>query len=139
MATNLTLTIIKPDAVSAGHTDDILDLIKDAGFNIKEKKEIHLSHEQVADFYKVHMERPFYNDLLKFMSSGPVVAALLEKENAIDNFRELIGATDPADSKPGTIRNKFGTDVEKNAVHGSDSDANAVVEGEFFFPGKVQG
>lgn len=133
MATNRTLTIIKPDAVSAGNTGNIINDILKAGFKIVAMKLVHLTPEQAGKFYEVHKERPFYKDLVAFMSSGPIVPMILEKENAVADFRKLIGATNPANAEEGTIRKKYATNVEKNAIHGSDSDENAVIESRFFF------
>ena len=133
MAGNITLTMVKPDAVSKNHTGAILQMINDAGFRIRAMKYTRLSSEQAGQFYAVHRERPFYAPLVEFMSSGPVVAILLEKENAIADFRELIGATNPANAAPGTIRALYAQDVQQNAVHGSDSDENAIAESDFFF------
>jgi nucleoside-diphosphate kinase len=132
MATNRTFTMIKPDAVKNGHTGAILnDIIK--GFKIVAMKYTQLTAETAGAFYAVHKERPFYNDLVGFMSSGPIVAAILEKENAVEDFRKLIGATDPKKADEGTIRNKYAESIEANAVHGSDSDENAEIEGNFYF------
>jgi len=133
MATNRTFTMIKPDAVSNGYTGAILNDILTAGFKLVAMKYTQLTAETAGAFYAVHKERPFYTDLVDFMSSGPIVAAILEKENAVENFRTLIGATDPAKAEAGTIRNKYAKSIEANAVHGSDSDENAAIEGSFFF------
>jgi nucleoside-diphosphate kinase len=130
---NITFTMIKPDAVGNGHIGPILAKINEAGFRIVAMKYFHLEPEKAAQFYSVHKERPFYNDLVKYMSSGPIVAAILEKENAVEDFRTLIGATDPSKAAPGTIRNLFAKSIDANAIHGSDSDANAEIEGSFFF------
>jgi len=125
--------MIKPDAVANGHTGAIInDLIQD-GYKIVALKYTRLSVENAGKFYAVHSARPFYKDLVDFMSSGPIVAAILEKENAIESFRKLIGATDPAKAEPGTLRQKYAVSIEANAVHGSDSDENAANEGNFFF------
>ena len=132
---NLTFTMIKPDAVQAGHIGAILAMINAAGFRIKAMKMTRLSMDKAGEFYAVHRERPFYGELCEFMSSGPIVAAILEKENAVADFRTLIGATDPAKAEEGTIRKKFAKSVGENAVHGSDSDENALIEGAFFFSG----
>jgi nucleoside-diphosphate kinase len=132
---NKTFTMIKPDATSKGHTGGIIDAILKAGFTIKAMKWTRLSEEKAGEFYEVHKERPFYGELVKFMSSGPIVAAILEKENAVADFRKLIGATNPAQAEEGTIRKKFASSVGENAVHGSDSDENAAIEGSFFFSG----
>jgi nucleoside-diphosphate kinase len=132
---NKTFTMIKPDATSKGYTGAILDQIIKAGFSVKAMKWIHLSPAQAGTFYEVHKERPFYQELVDFMSSGPIVAAILEKENAVADFRTLIGATNPAQAEEGTIRKKFAASIGENAVHGSDSDENAAIEGNFFFAG----
>jgi nucleoside-diphosphate kinase len=132
---NKTFTMIKPDATSKGYTGAILDQIIKAGFSVKAMKWIHLSPAQAGAFYEVHKERPFYQELVDFMSSGPIVAAILEKDNAVADFRTLIGATNPAQAEEGTIRKKFAASVGENAVHGSDSDENAAIEGNFFFSG----
>jgi nucleoside-diphosphate kinase len=133
MAGNRTFTMIKPDAVAAGHTGAIIKMIEEAGFRIVAMKKTQLSRERAGQFYAVHRERPFYNDLCTYMSSGPIVPMILEKENAVEDFRKLIGATDPQKAAPGTIRNLFARSIEANAIHGSDSDANAEIEGSFFF------
>ena len=133
--TNRTFTMIKPDATSKGYTGAILDQIIKAGFSIKAMKYTKLSTEQAGQFYEVHKERPFYGELVEFMSSGTIVAAILEKENAVAEFRKLIGATNPAQADQGTIRKQFAASVGENAVHGSDSDENAEIEGSFFFSG----
>jgi nucleoside-diphosphate kinase len=130
---NRTFTMIKPDATQKGHTGGIIDMIVKAGFTIKAMKWTKLTKEQAGAFYEVHKERPFYGELVTFMSSGPIVAAVLEKENAVADFRKLIGATDPAKADEGTIRKLFAASVGENAVHGSDSDENAAIEGSFFF------
>jgi nucleoside-diphosphate kinase len=131
--TNRTFTMIKPDATSKGHTGAILDRMLKGGFSIVSMKWTRLSKEQAGAFYEIHKERPFYGELVDFMSSGPIVAAILEKENAVAEFRKLIGATDPSKADEGTIRREFASSVGENAVHGSDSDENAVIEGNFFF------
>ncbi len=133
MATNRTFTMIKPDAVANGHIGAILNDIIVGGFKIVAMKYIHLTETSAGNFYAVHKERPFYGDLVSFMTSGPIVAAILEKENAVEDFRKLIGATDPAKAAEGTIRNKYAKSIDANAVHGSDSDENAEIEGNFFF------
>jgi nucleoside-diphosphate kinase len=135
MATNITLTMIKPDAVAAGHSGKIIDLIIQSGFKVQAMKLSRLSKEKAEEFYAVHRERGFFNDLIKFMTEGPVIAAVLEKENAVEDFRKLIGATNPANAADGTIRKLFATDIERNAVHGSDSDENAAIEASFHFSG----
>ena len=132
---NKTFTMIKPDATSKGYTGAILDQIIKAGFSVNAMKWIHLSPAQAGTFYEVHKERPFYQELVDFMSSGPIVAAILEKDNAVADFRTLIGATNPAQAEEGTIRKKFAASIGENAVHGSDSDENAAIEGNFFFAG----
>jgi nucleoside-diphosphate kinase len=133
METNKTFTMIKPDAVANGYIGAILDHIIKGGFKVTSMKYTWLTPEKAGQFYAVHKTRPFYNDLVTFMSSGPIVAAILEKENAVEDFRKLIGATDPAKAEQGTIRNLFAKSIEANAVHGSDSDENAEIEGSFFF------
>ncbi|RZF58295.1 nucleoside-diphosphate kinase [Sphingobacterium corticibacterium] len=133
MATNRTFTMIKPDAVANGHIGAILNDIIADGFKIVAMKYIQLTKETAGNFYAVHKERPFYNDLVSFMTSGPIVAAILEKDNAVEDFRKLIGATNPAEAAEGTIRNKYAKSIDANAVHGSDSDENAEIEGNFFF------
>jgi nucleoside-diphosphate kinase len=130
---NRTFTMVKPDATSKGYTGAILDQIIKAGFSIKAMKWTKLTPEQAGQFYEVHKERPFYGELVAFMSSGPIVAAILEKDNAVANFRKLIGATNPAQAEEGTIRKNFAASMGENAVHGSDSDENAQIEGSFFF------
>lgn len=130
---NRTFTMIKPDAVKAGNIGNILQMINEAGFKIVAMKYTQLSLEQAGGFYAVHKERPFYGELTQFMSSGPIVAAILEKDNAVADFRSLIGATNPAEAAEGTIRKKYASSIGENAVHGSDSDENAIIEGDFFF------
>ena len=132
---NRTFTMIKPDATSKGHTGAILDQMIKAGFSVKAMKWIQLSETQAGAFYAVHKERPFYGELVEFMCSGPIVAAILEKENAVADFRTLIGATNFKDAAEGTIRKKYATSIGENAVHGSDSDENAKIEADFFFSG----
>ncbi|MEO7317319.1 MAG: nucleoside-diphosphate kinase [Ginsengibacter sp.] len=133
MTTNRTFTMIKPDATSKGSTGGILAMINEAGFRIVSMKMTHLSKEKAGEFYAVHNARPFYGELVDFMSSGPITAAILEKDNAVEDFRKLIGATNPADAAEGTIRKKYASSIGENAVHGSDSDENAQIEGNFFF------
>jgi len=133
MATNRTFTMIKPDAVKAGNIGNIIQMINAAGFSIKAMKYTKLSAEKAGEFYAVHKERPFYGELVEFMSSGPIVAAILEKDNAVEDFRKLIGATNPAEAAEGTIRAKYASSIGENAVHGSDSDENAQIEGSFHF------
>jgi nucleoside-diphosphate kinase len=130
---NITFTMLKPDAVANNHIGAILQKINEAGFRIKAMKYTRLTPEAAGRFYAVHAARPFYNDLVAYMSSGPIVAAVLEKDNAVASFRDLIGATDPAKAAPGTIRALFAKSIEANAVHGSDSDENALIEAAFFF------
>jgi nucleoside-diphosphate kinase len=133
MSGNRTFTMIKPDATGAGHTGKIIDKIIEAGFSIKAMKWTQLTKEDAQAFYAVHSERPFYGELVDYMSSAPIVAAILEKDNAVASFRDLIGATNPADAAEGTIRKMFATSIAANAVHGSDSDENAAIEGSFYF------
>jgi nucleoside-diphosphate kinase len=133
MATNRTFTMIKPDAVANGYIGGILKMINDAGFRIVALKYTKLSTEAAGKFYEVHKERPFYGELVQYMSSGPIVAAILEKQNAVADFRTLIGATDPTKADEGTIRKIYAKSIAANAVHGSDSDENADVEGNFYF------
>jgi nucleoside-diphosphate kinase len=130
--------MIKPSSVSDGVTGAILDIIQKAGFTIIAMKIIQLTSKQAGKFYEIHKERPFYQDLVTYMSSGPIVAAILEKDNAVEDFRKLIGATDPAKAEPGTIRKLYAKNVQENAVHGSDSDEHAIIEGSFFFSGLEQ-
>ena len=130
---NTTFTMIKPEAVEAGNTGAILNKIETSGFRIVAMKKVILSRERAGQFYEVHKERPFYSELVEYMSSGPIIAAILEKENAVAHFRELIGATDPLEARPGTIRHEFAESKGKNAVHGSDSDENANIEADFHF------
>jgi len=133
MATNQTFTMIKPDAVADGHTGAIIKMIEEAGFRIVAIKKTQLTPERAGQFYAVHRDRPFYNDLRAYMSSGPIVPMILEKENAVAGFRKLIGATNPAQAEEGTIRKLYAKSIEANAIHGSDSDENAQIEGSFFF------
>ena len=135
---NRTFTMIKPDAFKKGHSGAILDRIIKEGFKIKALKMLHLSKDKAGEFYAIHRERPFYGELVVFMSSGPIIAAILEKENAVDTFRKLIGATNPAAAEEGTIRKLFASSVGENAIHGSDSDDNATIESAFFFSGLEQ-
>lgn len=134
MDTDMTFSIIKPDAVSKGYTGQILTRITDAGFTIAALRMVRLTRQQAEDFYYVHRERGFYKGLVEFMSSGPVIVMVLKKASAVEEFRRLIGSTDPAGADPGTIRADFATDVQKNAVHGADSPENARREASFFFP-----
>ncbi len=128
-----TFTMIKPTAVKNGHIGSILDMINNAEFRIVAMKLTKLSYERAEKFYSVHKEKPFYQDLCTFMSSGSIVAAVLEKENAVEAYRKLIGATNPDNAAEGTIRKLYATSLQENAVHGSDSDENAIIEGDFFF------
>ncbi len=125
--------MIKPDAVANGHAGKILDQIIQAGFKVVALKYTRLSEEKAGEFYAIHRERPFFKDLVDFMISGPIYAAILEKDNAVEDFRKLIGATDPTKAEAGTIRNLFAKSIDANAIHGSDSDENAQIEGDFFF------
>lgn len=133
MSGNITFTMIKPDAVESNNIGNITQMITDAGFNIKAMKLTRLSKKQAQAFYAVHNERPFYSELVEYMTSGPIVAAILEKENAVSDFRKLIGSTDPNEAEDGTIRKKYAESKARNAVHGSDSDENAIIESEFHF------
>ncbi len=130
---NITFTMVKPDAVGNGYTGKIIDQIISTGFTIKAMKYLHLSAEQAGRFYDIHRERSFFKDLVAFMSSGPIVAAVLEKDNAVADFRTLIGATDPQKADAGTIRQLYAKSIDANAMHGSDSDENAKIEASFFF------
>jgi nucleoside-diphosphate kinase len=130
---NITFTMIKPEAVAAGNTGAILNKIEAAGFRIVAMKKVHLSKVRASEFYAVHSERPFYGELVDYMSELPIIAAILEKDNAVADFRTLIGATNPADAAEGTIRAEFAESLAKNAVHGSDSDENANIEANFHF------
>lgn len=133
MAGSLTFTMIKPGAVRNGHIGAILNKINEGGFKIIAMKYTKLSSEKAGEFYAVHKERPFYGELVEFMSSGPIIAAVLQKENAVEDFRALIGATNPAEASEGTIRALYATSIGENAVHGSDSDENALIEANFHF------
>ena len=133
MAGKITFTMIKPSAFESNYTGGILKMINDAGFIIKAMKVTRLTKEQAGAFYEVHKGKPFYDSLVDFMSSGPIVAAMLEKENAVEDFRTLIGATNPANAAEGTIRKLYAVSLQENAVHGSDSDENAIIESDFFF------
>lgn len=133
MTDKTTLTIIKPQAVRNLHSGKIIDMILSAGYIIKAIKMVTLSHDLASKFYEIHKDRPFYENLVKSMTSGPVIVALLEKDNAVQDYREFIGSTNPAEAVTGTIRNLFGTSMQDNAVHGSDSDENAAREASFFF------
>jgi nucleoside-diphosphate kinase len=136
MANNRTFTMIKPDAVEAGNIGNILKMITDGGFKIVAMKLTQLSETDAKKFYAVHAARPFYGELVEFMSRGPIVAAILEKDNAVEDFRKLIGATNPAEAAEGTIRKAYAKSIGENAVHGSDSDENAAIEGAFHFAGR---
>jgi nucleoside-diphosphate kinase len=133
MAGNKTFTMIKPDAVAGNNIGPILAKINEAGFRIVAMKYTRLSPETAGKFYEIHKERPFYGELVEYMSSGPIVAAILEKDDAVASFRKLIGATDPSKAEPGTIRQLFAKSIAANAIHGSDSDENATIEGNFYF------
>jgi nucleoside-diphosphate kinase len=134
MAGRITFTMIKPDAVSKNNIGPILQMINEAGFRICAMKYLMLPMDQAEKFYAVHEGKPFFRGVVEFMSSGPIVAAILEKDNAVSDFRELIGSTNPANAAAGTVRARFAENVQNNAVHGSDSDENAVIESDFFFP-----
>lgn len=136
MAGKRTFTMLKPDALEAKNTGKIIDMIIEAGFSIKAMKLTALTTEEAKTFYEVHKERPFYMELVEYMTSGPIVAAVLEKDNAVEDFRKLIGATDPSEAADGTIRKKYAESKAKNAVHGSDSDENAELEIKFHFSGR---
>jgi len=136
MADNRTFTMIKPDAVENGHIGGILDQITASGFRIVAMQLTQMTQRDAETFYAVHKERPFFGELVEFMTRGPIVAAILEKDNAVEDFRTLIGATNPEDAAEGTIRKKYATSIGENAVHGSDSDENAQIEGAFHFAGK---
>ncbi|MEA5457978.1 nucleoside-diphosphate kinase [Arcicella sp. LKC2W] len=138
MATNRTFTMIKPDAVADGNSGAIIKMIEEAGFRIVAMKKTLLTQTRAGEFYAVHAERPFYPDLCEYMSSGTIVPMILEKENAVADFRKLIGATDPTKADEGTIRKLFAKSLSANAIHGSDSDENAAIEGSFFFAGLEQ-
>ena len=133
---NITFTMIKPTAVSKGYIGKITEKITDGGFRIQAMKMLRMSKADAEKFYEVHKERPFYGELTDFMSSGPIVAAILEKDNAVEDYRKLIGATNPKDAAEGTVRKLYATDIQANAVHGSDSDENAEIEASFFFAKK---
>ena len=130
---NITFTMIKPEAVEAGNSGAILKRIEEGGFRIVAMKKVHLSEERSGKFYEVHKERPFYRELVEYMSGGPIIAAILEKDNAVTDFRTLIGATNPEEAADGTIRKEFATSLAMNAIHGSDSDENANIEADFHF------
>ena len=136
MAGTRTFTMLKPDALEANNTGKIIDMIIEAGFSIKAMKLTRLTEGEAKEFYEVHKERPFYGELVEYMTSGPIIAAILEKSNAVEDFRKLIGATDPAEAADGTIRKQYAESKAKNAVHGSDSDDNAAIESNFHFSGR---
>jgi nucleoside-diphosphate kinase len=136
MAGNRTFTMIKPDAVENGHIGAILSMINNAGFRIVSMKMTQLTKRDAQEFYAIHNERPFFGELVEYMTSGPIVAAILEKDNAVADFRTLVGATNPAEAAEGTIRKLYAKDISANAVHGSDSDDNAAIEGAFHFAGR---
>jgi len=136
MSGNITFTMIKPDAVENGHIGAILERINKAGFKIIAMKMTQLSKRDAEQFYAVHKERPFFGELVAFMTRGPIVAAILQKENAVEDFRSFIGSTNPAEAAPGTIRNLYATSIGENAIHGSDSDKNALIEAAFHFAGR---
>ena len=133
MPNQKTLSIIKPDAVKAGHANAINLMIENAGLKILKKKELNLTTEQAKEFYSIHSDKPFYNELCNFMTSGPIIVQMLEGENAIELYRKVMGATNPDDAEENTIRKKFATSIQENAVHGSDSQENALKELNFFF------
>ena len=130
---NITFTMLKPDSIRNGNAGAILDKIVKSGFKIKAMKFTKMTEEKASSFYSIHSERPFFKDLVGYMTSGPIIAAILEKENAVNDFRELIGSTNPEEAKEGTIRNMFAKSISENAIHGSDSDENAKIECEFHF------
>jgi len=130
---NITFTMIKPEAVAANNIGGIISMIEDGGFRVVSLKKVQLSKQRAGEFYAVHKDRPFYKELVDYMSGGPIIAAILEKDNAVADFRELIGATNPADAAEGTIRKRYATSLAENAVHGSDSDDNAKIEANFHF------
>ena len=136
MRTDRTFTMIKPDAVEKGHIGAILEKINSAGFRIAAMKLTHMTTEDAKEFYAIHKERPFFGELVEYMTRGPIVAAILEKDNAVEDFRTLIGATNPAEAAEGTIRKLYAQSIGENAIHGSDSDENAAIEGSFHFSGR---
>lgn len=138
MANNRTFTMVKPDAVGAGNAGAIIKMIEEAGFRIVSMKLTQLTEERAGQFYEVHNERPFYGDLCTYMSSGAIIPMILEKDNAVEDFRTLIGATNPQEAAEGTIRKLFAESISANAIHGSDSDENAAIEGNFFFSATEQ-
>tara|TARA_B100000989_G_scaffold40735_1_gene25835 strand:+ start:1053 stop:1460 length:408 start_codon:yes stop_codon:yes gene_type:complete len=133
MAGNKTFTIIKPDAFKASHTGSIIEIIERAGFSIKNMRLVEMNNTMASRFYSVHKEKPFFSRLCRYMCSGPIIVIELEKENAVSDFRKLIGSTNPEEAEEGTIRKKFASSIEVNAIHGSDSDENAQIEIDFFF------
>ena len=133
---NITFTMIKPEAVEAGNTGAILNMMEEGGFRIVALKKVYLTPERAGTFYEVHKERPFYGELVEYMSGGPIIAAILEKDNAVADFRTLIGSTNPEEADEGTIRKEFATSLSMNAVHGSDSNDNANIEADFHFSSK---
>tara|TARA_B100000029_G_scaffold497426_1_gene565013 strand:+ start:135 stop:554 length:420 start_codon:yes stop_codon:yes gene_type:complete len=133
MATNRTFTMLKPDSVEKGNIGAILEKINSAGFKIIAMKLIQMSNQDARKFYSIHQDKPFFNDLVSYMTRGPIVVAVLEKENAVEEFRNLIGSTDPNTAAEGTIRNLFASSISENAIHGSDSDENALIESKFHF------
>ncbi|MBI9041157.1 nucleoside-diphosphate kinase [Lutibacter sp.] len=136
MITNRTFTMLKPDTLEKGFVGPIIEKITAAGFKIIAMKMVRLSRADARDFYAIHKERPFFDELVEFMVRGPIVVAILEKENAVEDFRALIGATNPAEAAEGTIRKLFATSISENAIHGSDSDENAIIEGSYHFAGR---
>lgn len=136
MGTNRTFTMLKPDSLEKGNTGAILEKINASGFKIVAMKQTQMSKKEAETFYAIHRERPFFGDLVEYMTRGPIVAAILEKDNAVEDFRTLIGATNPAEAAEGTIRKLFADSISENAVHGSDSDENALIEGAFHFSGR---
>ena len=136
MRTDRTFTMLKPDSVEKGYIGGILEKINTSGFRIVAMKLTHMTTADAKEFYAVHSERPFYGELVEYMTRGPIVAAILEKENAVEDFRTLIGATNPVDAAEGTIRKLYAASIGENAVHGSDSDENAAIEGAFHFAGR---
>lgn len=136
MTTNRTFTMIKPNAVASGHSGAILNMIEEAGFKIIALKMAKITNQRAGEFYGIHKGKPFFEDLCEYMSSGVIIAAILQKENAVADYRKLIGATDPTKAEEGTIRKKFAASMKMNAVHGADSDENAKIEGDFYFPGR---
>ena len=138
MSTNRTFTMLKPDAVEKGHIGAILEKISASGFRIVAMKLTQMTKQDAETFYAIHKEKPFFGELVEYMTRGPIVAAILEKDNAVEDFRALIGATNPVEAAEGTIRKIFAVSISENAVHGSDSDENAAIEGAFHFSGREQ-